>query len=140
MDDVNGNPPKAQNLEQLMAGKYRHGEAFALMWYACTCGHRERIWNSRDGVTPFGLGCPSCGSPTLRHVDWQRDQCTPSHQLHRGQRYFRDGTAAEASVIVERRIASARNIPAEVAALLRKEATEQTGEFVKGWPVVARHE
>ena len=37
--------------------KHNHAEAFKLMIYACEnpdCLHQEKIWNSRDGVTPFG--------------------------------------------------------------------------------------
>lgn len=66
-----------------MTLKYEHAEAFCLMWYGCKCGHRERIWNSRDGVTPFGMGCPSCGG-SMSHVDWQKDILAPQHQLNRG--------------------------------------------------------
>jgi len=36
--------------------QHRHAEAFKLMIYACSCGHRETIWNSRDGVTPAVAG------------------------------------------------------------------------------------
>jgi hypothetical protein len=56
----------------------KNGDAFMLYWYACVegppyytkirgilkrmrsdpCGHRERIWNMRDGVVPFGTHVP----------------------------------------------------------------------------------
>lgn len=67
------------------------------MWYACVgnrpgppgpvartagappCGHRERFWNSRDGVTPFGLNCPSCEEGILQHVEWNLDRFVPGH-------------------------------------------------------------
>lgn len=79
------------------------GEAFMLMWYACDCGHRERIWNSRDGVTPFALMCPSCAGEmgTLRHIAWQWDKYAPDHKPHPGQRFFRDGTPDEAQAIMQ---------------------------------------
>lgn len=67
---------------------YQHAEAFCLMWYGCQCGHRERIWNSRDGVTPFTLRCPSCGELTLSHVDWGLDERRPDHIPAYGQRIF----------------------------------------------------
>ena len=57
---------------------YNHKEAFCLMTYRCNdCGFEERIWNSRDGVTPFGLACPQCKGHNHLHADWQNDQCNP---------------------------------------------------------------
>ena len=57
---------------------YNHKEAFCLMTYRCKdCGFEERIWNSRDGVTPFGLACPSCKGHDHVHADWQNDRCNP---------------------------------------------------------------
>jgi hypothetical protein len=116
---------------------YSHKEAFALMWYACPCGHRERIWNSRDGVTPFGgIRCPSCGSttprpqtpgdesdlakalrklggqaspPGMEHVFFGSDECRPDHKPHPGQRIWRDGTPADAVAILERRFKAFAN-------------------------------
>lgn len=129
--------------------EYRHKEAFCLMWYACTaCDHRERIWNSRDGVTPFGMRCPSCGGTTLLHVDWGRDECAPSHKPNPGQRFFRDGTPDEAAVIMTRRIESLKDsyplTPEQAASLIdgarkasKGDTTDQT-EFQKGWPMVDR--
>lgn len=133
----------------------QHSEAFALMWYACECGHRERIWNSRDGVTPFcGISCPSCGGKDplrhgklqrrgLTHVHWQLDEPAPNHRLIDGQRFFRDGTRDEALRIVDRRISwsikSGHDVPPHVADSLRENARSETGEWQKGWPFVDRH-
>lgn len=58
-----------------------HREAFCLMKYRCTsgeCGYIETIWNSRDGVTPFGLNCKKCGEPA-NHIDWNQD--VPFHDF-----------------------------------------------------------
>lgn len=60
---------------------YKFCEAFCLMWYACDCGHRERFWNSRDGITPFGTSCPSCGG-VMNHVQWPLDTLAPDHVPH----------------------------------------------------------
>ena len=79
-----------------------HAEGHALMWYSCACGHRERIWNSRDGVTPFCIPCPSCGATTLRHADFFRDEVKPLHTPHEGQRVFVDMARDQAEHIVER--------------------------------------
>lgn len=83
---------------------YKHREAFCLMWYACSCGHRERYWNSRDGVTPFCTLCPSCGKPDMKHVDWGLDACAPDHKPTIGQRMWVSMTLERARAIAERRL------------------------------------
>jgi hypothetical protein len=105
------------------------------MWYACeTCGHRERIWNSRDGVTPFGCSCPSCGG-IMNHTQWGLDQYAPKHVLHPGQRFWRDGTPDEAEAIMRKRIKGLR-CDAEYEAKLIAAARGGEGEFQKGWPML----
>jgi hypothetical protein len=84
---------------------YQHKEAFSLMTYACSCGHRERFWNGRDGVTPFSCACPSCGDPvSLIHTQWQRDRCVPNHKPHRGQRVWVGMTKERAMAIASDRV------------------------------------
>lgn len=119
-----------------------HKEAFALMWYGCErCGHRERIWNSRNGVTPFGTTCPSCGASML-HVDWQNDERQPNHKPHRGQRFWRDGTRDEGVAIIEKRLAnfakSGHAVPPAVAEAMGQEARDQTDDWRPGWPFLDR--
>lgn len=121
-----------------------HKEAFCLMWYACKCGHRERIWNSRDGVTPFGCQCPSC-SGIMDHVDWRDDTVAPQHKLKAGQRFWRDGTPDEAEAIMRRRIEKAKGTqweadPETVAKLIKSARDESDeSEFRKGWPMLDVH-
>lgn len=121
-----------------------HKEAFCLMWYACKCGHRERIWNSRDGVTPFGCTCPSCKG-TMSHVEWHNDMPSRHHKLIGGQRFWRDGTPDEAEAIMRRRIEQAKGTQweadAEMVAVLIKSARDESdeSEFRKGWPVLDVH-
>lgn len=121
---------------------HSHGEAFMLMTYACGCGHRETIWNSRDGVTPFCLGCPSCGQLSLQHINWKRDVYAPDHKPHRGQRFFRDGTPDEAEAIMRRRIASMKDryplSPEDEERLIKESRDGTASEFQKGWPNVER--
>ena len=82
---------------------HQAAEAFCLMWYACRdCGHRERIWNSRDGVTPFCMGCPSCGQPSMAHVDWNLDQYAPNHRPALGQRIWKTMTIEYATALAKR--------------------------------------
>jgi hypothetical protein len=129
------------------AGQQRHGEAFCLMWYACECGHRERFWNGRDGITPFALGCPSCGGATLRHIHWNLDTPAPSHQPHDGQGVWRDGTPDEAEAIMRCRIESCKGTSyecdAEREALLvnavRNPPAGEPSEFAPGWPMLDRY-
>lgn len=81
------------------------------MWYACKCGHQERIWNSRDGVTPFCTMCPSCGSPndvgSLQHVRWRDDVYAPDHKPAPGQRVWIDMTRAAAEIYAAARMSEA---------------------------------
>lgn len=118
--------------------KDTHRKAFCLMWYACKCGHRERIWNSRDGVTPFGTACPSCGD-IMDHVDWKQDERAPQHKLRTGQRFWRDGTPDDAEAIMRRRIERLRDrwpqTPGQDAALITS-ARSGDDEFRPGWPML----
>jgi hypothetical protein len=117
-------------------------ERFCLMWYACSCGHRERVWNSRNGVTPFGLSCTSC-DPGLRrsanHTDWHLDVPVEKHVLIHGQRFFRDGTPEEAVAIIERR-ARRSFMPEDIKKCLIEDAKYTRGEWNVGWPSVDRYD
>lgn len=126
---------------------YRHGEAFCLMWYECRnkqCGHRERIWNSRDGVTPFGMQCPSCGDSTLNHAYFGSDVFAPDHKLRVGQRYWRDGTPDEAAFYMQQRInrcvgtewECTQAMAAELIGIARSGESGESSEFGKGWPML----
>jgi len=65
-----------------------HGEAFNLMTYECEkCFKKEVLWNSRDGVTPFIIGCRHCDGSAL-HVNWSGDLYAPKHLPKRGDRVF----------------------------------------------------
>jgi DNA-directed RNA polymerase subunit RPC12/RpoP len=127
---------------------YQHKEAFALMWYRCdACGHTERFWNSRDGVTPFGgVQCPSCGLQGLHgglsHYGFHLDECVPNHKPYPGQRIWRDGTQQEAVAILTRRFASLKErnyvVPDEVQGQMLAEIGLPSSEFQKGWPTWER--
>lgn len=116
-----------------------HGEAFMLMWYECSCGHRERIWNSRDGVTPFGCGCPSCGG-TMKHRYFGADEYAPKYNLLTGQRFWRDGTPDEAEAIMRRRIEKLRDNyplnPGDEERLISEARSGEGNEFKAGWPML----
>lgn len=66
------------------------------MWYECEdCGHSERLWNSRDGVTPFIVSCQKCGG-AAQHVAWHLDERRRNHQPKPGERMFVDLTPERA--------------------------------------------
>ncbi|OPY64101.1 MAG: hypothetical protein A4E56_00155 [Pelotomaculum sp. PtaU1.Bin065] len=99
--------------------KYNHAEAFCLMTYQCeSCGCEERIWNSRDGVTPFVLRCRYCGGEA-KHVRWNEDRCVPEYIPKPGERVFKNMTHEKAREIAEARLA--RRSRFEVSADEREE-------------------
>ena len=92
----------------------QHKEAYALMTYQCrACGAREVLWNSRDGVTPFGIDCRVCGE-TADHVEWGRDRFAPNHEPAPGDRVFVDLLPEQMRAIMRRRLEQARGSSYEV--------------------------
>lgn len=91
--------------------QYNHKEAYCLMWYQSKGGHKIRIWNSRDGVTPFIIYI--CGQE-YQHVMWQLDDCQPGYKLSGGDLYFRDFTEDEAKFFAKRRLDSCKGTAYEV--------------------------
>ena len=64
-------------------------ESFCLMWYG-TGKDRVRIWNARDGVSPFYI------DSVRKHEDWHLDEFAPWHHLSVGDLVFVDLTEARA--------------------------------------------
>lgn len=124
--------------------KYNYKEAYCLMQYQCdTCGHRELAWNSRDGVTPFGVGCPSCGE-TLSHTNFHADIPSPDHKPYSGQLVFRDGTIEESVAIVKARFDHFDETEYKISEDRKKEWLQElrsgtNDEFKPGWPMPTRH-
>lgn len=120
---------------------YQHGEAFAVMVYRCKAGHEVRVWNSRDGVTPFTMGCKAVESCVeyMAHTVWQHDAFLPDHRPQTGEYFWRDGTVEEARQIMLERIQNLRGdyplTPEDEAQLLTNEALT-SGEFQYGWPML----
>lgn len=120
---------------------YKHKEAFCLMNYICEdCKHHEVIWNSRDGVTPFGTSCPSCGSGSLMHVYFRSDIHVSDHKLNKFQKYWRDGTDKEARAILHHRYNNKafqeyfEDYKNEEDFII--EVLKDNHEFQKGWPIL----
>ena len=73
-----------------MESKYKHAEAYCLMKYRCEkCGFTEKVWNSRDCVTPFIINCPKCNGH-MQHTDWNEDKRVENYIPAIGQRVFID--------------------------------------------------
>lgn len=76
---------------------YAHKEAFCLMQYQDEVTKEiEILWNSRDGVTPFGI--ESRAGNTAYHVDWRKDVCRPDFVPTPGMRIFVDASAKHAHI------------------------------------------
>lgn len=63
----------------------------------------ERIWNSRDGVTPF-IVMTRDGSKQMTHVEWNRDEYRPDHVPQNGDRIFADMTREVARAYAVKRV------------------------------------
>lgn len=86
--------------------KCDHVEAYWLMLYKCgECGFIEVLWNSRDGVTPFIIGCKNCSGESI-HIIGALDKRMPNYVPLSGQRVFVNMTRERAEEIVEKRIKS----------------------------------
>lgn len=84
--------------------KHDHAEAFRLMKYLCeNCKRVEWIWNSRDGVTPFIVGCRQCDG-AMQHVEWQHDPYIPTFKPEVGSRMFVDLSPERAVEFVKQKI------------------------------------
>lgn len=80
--------------------KYDHAEAFCLMLYQCNdCRKLEFLYNTRDGVTPFGIICKHCGGFDALHVAWGADVCIPNWTPPPGTlRLFKDSKEVACSL------------------------------------------
>lgn len=85
--DTLGGPNMTEVNRRLENGGFIHKEAFCIMEYHCKkCNKSEKIWNARDGVTPFMLGC-KCGGE-MRHINWHGDKREVEHIPQDGERIF----------------------------------------------------
>jgi hypothetical protein len=80
---------------------HNHTEAFCLMTYETKDrSEREVLWNSRDGVTPFGI--TSRNGKDMYHVEWQNDFYAPNYKPQVGERIFVDYTPEMARPAAEK--------------------------------------
>jgi hypothetical protein len=84
------------------AAGHQHAEAFALMLYQGRESKRVvDVWNSRDGVTPFGM---DIDGEEYTHIAFGFDRYAPAHKLRPGDYFWRDTTEDEARRIAARRV------------------------------------
>lgn len=85
---------------------HEHGEAFMVMTYETEDQQvTERIWNSRDGVTPFAV--TSKDGQSMTHVRWGEDiYVGPDYMPPLGSRMFVDLTPDRARSHAERNAAT----------------------------------
>jgi hypothetical protein len=81
-----------------------HKEAFCQMIYRCgKCHFLEVLYNSRDGVTPFMIGCRNCGD-AAQHVHWELDNPIRNYEPPVGSRIFIDMTKEKAEKLARERM------------------------------------
>lgn len=86
-----------RDVEEIM----QHQEGFCWMTYRSDDGTESiRIWNSRDGVTPFVITLPSGKQAT--HVDWHADHWDPGYEPKPGDLIFVDMTDQAAREYAQR--------------------------------------
>ena len=83
------------------------GDAWKVMIYVCDgCGHKERIWNARPHVTPFGgVPCPEC-SDTMTHAFFGSDVHVPDYRPVKGELIFIDTPPELALISAKRTLAN----------------------------------
>lgn len=88
--------------------EFQCNDSFMVMEYTCEkCGAVERIWNSRNNVCPFSVGCTCC-SGIMTHTNWTKDRRVPDYKPPKGSRYFADWTHERAAELAKKRVESAK--------------------------------
>lgn len=76
---------------------YNHVEAFCLMTYRERNGEKEvRVWNSRDGVTPFVI---PIDDHEYMHENWNDDKRDPEYIPEVGSYIFMDYTLSSLAAV-----------------------------------------
>jgi hypothetical protein len=108
-------PEQKRKADVFIKPVHAHAEAFKIMTYRCKiCRFSEKIWNSRDGVTPFCVKCPNCKKDAHHHVDWHEDIYAPDYIPLPGERVFIDFPESLKPVTARRRIQSMKGTKYEV--------------------------
>lgn len=82
----------------------RFAEAYMLMKYVSDDSSEiEWLWNSRDGVSPFGVSS-RVSKDIISHADWGEDAFVPNFVPPVGMRIFVTMTMEKALVIARKRV------------------------------------
>lgn len=95
---------KRENTLSLQSSNHR--EAFCMMTYQCeSCKKTVAIWNSRDGVTPFGVNCvfDECKG-SMKHIRWIDDVFFPEYEPKSGDYVFMDMPAEYMKILTVQRV------------------------------------
>jgi len=116
--------------------KHEHAEAFMLMTYASKDGKtRIRIWNSRDGITPFTCSHPVTGVE-LSHADWNLDKYLPDHKPAPGDFIFTKLTPEKARPLAQQMVEKhwdRGEYPLRDASFAKDGKEAAVAHFVKEW-------
>ena len=84
--------------------QFKHKEAFCIMQYQNQRTKEiEKLWNSRDGVTPFMI-LSKDKKDDMIHINWGQDKIDPHFDPPIGSRIFMDLTEERARESVQKRI------------------------------------
>jgi len=105
---------KMQKQQVVPEKKHNHKEAFCHMSYATSNDNPDkniyvRIWNSRDGVTPFCFQSKEF-AVELQHVQWRSDQYDPNYKPKPGDLIWRDATQEDKELWFEQKKEMLRGI------------------------------
>lgn len=108
--------------------KIQNADAFKLMTYQCSrCYFCERIWNSRNAVSPYSVRCTECLG-IMYHVDWHLDIFVTDYVLKDGDRYFSDLTQERAKELAVLRVDSAKGTDFELFETKRQQMIDHISE------------
>lgn len=119
-----------------MKPKHNHAEAFAVMRYASKDGSvTEKLWNSRDGVTPFTLMSKD-DRVEMQHVEWKSDLYAPDHPhtgLKVGDRVFVDMTMERGRQVARAQIEWVRKSIPETDVETPEETEQLITDMAQSW-------
>jgi hypothetical protein len=106
---------------------HRHAEAFCHMTYESADPRKYiklRIWNSRDGVTPFCMYSKEFGVQ-LQHSHWASDVCDPTYKPKKGDLIWKTYTEKEAEDSARRTLQRWKEETAEMEVMTDSEFFEK---------------
>lgn len=118
---------------------FKHCEAYCCMTYKCDkCNEEERIWNSRDGVTPFIIRC-KCGGE-MQHINFAKDERILNRVPEDEERVFSTMTYKDKKRMAKERAENLIKIgykkPKDKNKLIKQLIREYNEEYKREMPVL----